>query len=464
MVAREYQRLPTALVVLLVVFLTASSLLGSVSVLPAVHTPAPLFLLTTMNATTSSPHCLLRITSTAGHNRHRVCPHMSAAIEYGQPFVVPHTRCTAVQKNYTAGCETSGPFAVDVEWMQQFTTTTTATTNTKQPQPTDSAALLLVSTTTIPVDIQQHCETTNLRAPPGWWYYQLNDQTQRICGARRPWSCFGANHSAGKPVTRTKCTFAYLHLPPDSLAVAIAHRCRRRQRQEQELRLLPTRNNNNSRVDDDDDDHRRYRKWRTWFASFVSVVRERAAAPANEKPGPRDVVVHLRLGDVIDSSAFSVQELLSSSRSHYPSDNRSVYALAYSYYDFHLTDDLLIQQAHRIVLVGAAHGGYSNKTVLPRTTKSCYYVHLLREYFLQRGAKAVELRLGGLPDDDVLFMAQSRYFVLGGGGFSRTIGWLVEELGGTVFGGGEEKPFFFPKMTRPNQTVGDVSQAAKTWA
>ena len=231
-----------------------------------------------------------------------------------------------------------------------------------------------------------------------------------------------------------------MHLPAHSLAIDIGERCRAR------LRELP--------VDDNDDDKnnndpKHMEHWRIWFASIVAAVRERLQQQQQHTntttttttlrkvvaaPQPHDIVVHVRLGDVIDGSAYSVQELLAAPRPYYPNDNRTVYVQPFSYYDYHISDALL-HAAPRVILVGAAHGGYAVRNTVPRTVKSCYYVRLLRDYFLQRGARQVELRLGGTPDEDVLYFSQASYFLPSGGGFARTVGWLIQELGGVVLGG-----------------------------
>ena len=48
--------------------------------------------------------------------------------------------------------------------------------------------------------------------------------------------------------------------------------------------------------------------------------------------------------------------------------------------------------------------------------------------------ETVDIRLNRNPDEDVLVMASSKYFVKSGGGFSRMIAHLVQMNGGKVFG------------------------------
>ena len=420
----------------------------------------------------NSSSCLLRITHAQGKSREYVCPRLNSSALYGEPFSVGdgdyhhdqsrnNNKCKNLAKalyyNLTAGCRHSGKNAVQLQ------------------------------TATLPSIIPPQCynndpANNNLffaPLPPKWAHYQFNDKTLRICGVR-PWSCFGANHTTPPQhltVNTTtaadypkKCLYESIHIPVDSLAAAVGERCRllwkQQQQQEQQLRQYKNETGAFSFWPPKKWLRRKQKPLTTagdiWFTSMVQVLREEQAKQLvvaagknnnnnNKIPAPHDIVIHLRLGDVVDGSAFSVQELLTRARPYYPASNGSVYVYPAQHYQdvivptkLLLLSSLLRQQQQQqstttIYLVAGAHGGWQPNHSVPSTTKSCAYVLHLRDYLLRLGAARVELRLGGLPDEDLLFMARARYFVPGGGGFSRTVSWLVQELGGTVLGGAVEK-------------------------
>ena len=79
----------------------------------------------------------------------------------------------------------------------------------------------------------------------------------------------------------------------------------------------------------------------------------------------------------------------------------------------------------RAVLVA---GGHRDDISYRRSSK---YIRGVRDYFLSRGFR-VDLRLGNVPDDDIVYVANAEYFIEGGGGFSIMLGGLVKQMGGTV--------------------------------
>ena len=121
------------------------------------------------------------------------------------------------------------------------------------------------------------------------------------------------------------------------------------------------------------------------------------------------VIIHLRVGDVWENS-------------HY--NGNSFYQIPLSYYEQHVRS--FPADARLVVLVAGAHNKYDSYV------HSSAYIDRVRAFFEERGYQ-VQLRLGNLPDDDVVFMARASFFVQSGGGFSYLISQINQRMGGRVF-------------------------------
>ena len=147
--------------------------------------------------------------------------------------------------------------------------------------------------------------------------------------------------------------------------------------------------------------------------------------------------MHLRLGDVFEEGCdvgsrgtdWSVADLLHGTLKAKKLDVLEIYTLSLAYYARQL--DVLEPYRARgelshLVIVGGSHldlhGGY------PRSSE---YINGLRDFFVSRGY-TVSLRLGHLPDPDLVYMARARFFVQGGGGYSLLISEIVKAMGGLV--------------------------------
>ena len=66
------------------------------------------------------------------------------------------------------------------------------------------------------------------------------------------------------------------------------------------------------------------------------------------------------------------------------------------------------------------------------TPKSCKYIDVIKKYFENNG-HTVELRLGKPPDDDFIFMTNSKYFIPScSGNYTLLVKKIVKILGGKV--------------------------------
>ena len=132
-------------------------------------------------------------------------------------------------------------------------------------------------------------------------------------------------------------------------------------------------------------------------------------------------VLHLRTGDVIDNTRYSVAQLLSGGTRYEGGEfvNRGEC--------FHrLVPRLHAHRCDTLTIVG-------NRHLSANCSKSCEYISAIVQ--LLHGAApniTLRLRLGRLPDEDVRFMGLSRVFIKSRGAFSGAVSLMVRRANGTV--------------------------------
>ena len=178
--------------------------------------------------------------------------------------------------------------------------------------------------------------------------------------------------------------------------------------------------------------------WRTKdWSTMTRLVRQYDPDVA---PPPDTVAVHLRVGDVLDftpcpipwgdgdggkiGNDWSVQDFLHGRLSNRMQHSIEQYLLPIAMYDQKLKK--LPRNVTRVALVGASHidlhGNYA---------RSSEYINALRDFFRSKGF-AVTLELGNNPDRDFVYMARSKHFIQGGGGYSFLVAGAVHQLGGNI--------------------------------
>jgi len=151
---------------------------------------------------------------------------------------------------------------------------------------------------------------------------------------------------------------------------------------------------------------------------LADIVKERSNN-TNDLPNDKDLVVHLRIGDVVEENVSDLSEIITT----------------YSYNDIYnytcpirnIQDKISKskQKFDKIILVAGSH-----KDML--TPKSCKYVDVIKKYFENNGY-TVELRLGKNPDNDFIFMTNSKYFIPScSGNYTLLVKKIVKILGGKV--------------------------------
>jgi len=153
-------------------------------------------------------------------------------------------------------------------------------------------------------------------------------------------------------------------------------------------------------------------------------------------PVADSAVVHLRVGDVFSENYarlrdMSTEQILQGplicvpgvfSDAQHGGALRHCYVMNLAYYEEQVRR--LPAHVRVIYLVGGSHyrEGF---------WESSQYIRAVRAFFVSRGFW-VQLRLGGNPDEDIVFMSRASYFIQGGGGYSLLLAGLVRQMNGTV--------------------------------
>lgn len=171
------------------------------------------------------------------------------------------------------------------------------------------------------------------------------------------------------------------------------------------------------------------------YQLLCRIIQERAARALSEQriaddrselqavtPSPDTLVVHFRLGDTAGASG---EKLWANGGSR----GGKMYVKPRRYYELALRE--VPKLVKKVVLIGSAKHGLH--TTARQAANSARYMALAQLWFEGQGYEVVP-RTDKPPDDDFVFMASSKHFLYGGGGFSHVVGECVEILGGQVYG------------------------------
>jgi hypothetical protein len=144
------------------------------------------------------------------------------------------------------------------------------------------------------------------------------------------------------------------------------------------------------------------------------IVQRKTGNDSNLKPPIDMLLIHLRLGDVIDRTKYSVDDFLNNSILF----NDRNYVKPLSYYK-DILNRINEYEIKTVMLVGGFH------KPLTSTKKSIEYMHKIKDYFESHHIKVYE-RLGKHDaDEDFIYMCNAEYYTPGGGGFSNLVRGVV---------------------------------------
>jgi hypothetical protein len=156
---------------------------------------------------------------------------------------------------------------------------------------------------------------------------------------------------------------------------------------------------------------------------LANIIRERSKF-TNDLPKNNDLVIHLRLGDTIEKNPHNLIQILTSytymqsfrTSSNYTCPIRNIQEKI---------NKLKHYNIQKIILVSASH------LDIP-TPKSSKYINVMKRYLEKKGY-IVELRLGKNPDEDFIFMSNSKYFIPACSGYyTHLVKTIVKIMGGKV--------------------------------
>jgi GR25 family glycosyltransferase involved in LPS biosynthesis len=148
----------------------------------------------------------------------------------------------------------------------------------------------------------------------------------------------------------------------------------------------------------------------------------------NSIPDKNSLIVQLRVGDVIEQDNYTNGASASDFLNYETPTGATgeLYVKPISYYE-QLLPEIKRKPINKIILVAGSHIKF------PNYNKSMAYIYGIKEFFEKNGFK-VELRLGKNPDEDLIFISNSKWYIPAGGGFSVILSELVKRNGGgTVF-------------------------------
>lgn len=145
------------------------------------------------------------------------------------------------------------------------------------------------------------------------------------------------------------------------------------------------------------------------------IVIERTQGP-DLIPASNSLILHLRIGDVIDQTPHMVKDFLAR---YILYSNGINYVKPLSYYESVYQKTISINpDISNVIILGGYH------KVLKRKTKSQKYVEKIQQFFESKNM-SVSLRINMDADDDFVFMSNASYFTPSGGGFSELIKKIV---------------------------------------
>ena len=149
---------------------------------------------------------------------------------------------------------------------------------------------------------------------------------------------------------------------------------------------------------------------------LVSIVKKKS----EQLSAIQGCALHLRVGDVMEGSDYSVSEFLVQPRLTYPNKLWSQYVTCWRMIENCLNHH--VQSRSITIFAGAHHPPMSD------FPKSCQYINTIQYLLEQKGYK-VSRRLGEDADEDFVLMATAPYFIQSGGGYSRLITSVRKRLG-----------------------------------
>ncbi len=154
------------------------------------------------------------------------------------------------------------------------------------------------------------------------------------------------------------------------------------------------------------------------FDILLNIVKERSKA---EHYPPKDrLIIHLRVGDVIDQTPHMAKDFLAQQIYYGGTD----YVRPLSYFE-KVLEEAKKRDIHSVTLIAGFH------MPLKSHNKSLAYIRLVGEFFEANGMQVTQ-RIDEPADEDVLYICNAKFYTPSGGGFSRVMKEAIKLSGGTI--------------------------------
>jgi hypothetical protein len=155
---------------------------------------------------------------------------------------------------------------------------------------------------------------------------------------------------------------------------------------------------------------------------LFSIVKEKTKE-TKDLPSKNDIVIHLRLGDVIEHNPADLITILST-YTYNDINSHSNYTPPLSYLEDKIKK-INQKDVGKLIFVAGSH-------IEMPTPKSCQYIQIIKRYFESKGYN-IHMRLGKKADEDFIFMCNATYYIQStNGGYTGLIKKMVEHMGNTV--------------------------------
>ena len=150
----------------------------------------------------------------------------------------------------------------------------------------------------------------------------------------------------------------------------------------------------------------------------------------NDVPKKNELIIHVRLGDVIEKSIYTVDEYLEKERLSKGNTISSevVYIKSRDFFENYILNEInKIKEIDTIIFVGGDHRN------LDSLNKSNEYLQKVSKIFKDNGYKTIIKFNEHTADEDFIYLSNSKYYVPTGGGFSKSVMEMVKLNNNVVY-------------------------------
>ena len=150
----------------------------------------------------------------------------------------------------------------------------------------------------------------------------------------------------------------------------------------------------------------------------------------NDVPKKNELIIHVRLGDVIEKSIYTVDEYLNKERVSKGNTISSnvVYIKSREFFENYILNEINnIKKIDTVIFVGGDHRD------LDSLEKSNEYLKKVSKIFKDNGYKTIIKFNEHTADEDFIYLSNSKYYVPTGGGFSKSVMEMVKLNNNVVY-------------------------------